>query len=164
MRSRTDLWVALLDTGFHARSDSIRYTSTALITTLIRETDEVKYVNSYMHIAVGRERQSSCEMFDAAYRCAQKIAESDPAQRLANVSDEEIDMELPDYKALIDALESEIHRVAISGEFDAEVRLARQSSGKDGDLPFEALVGFMFLRRYAIMGPKTPESQQWCVD
>lgn len=164
MRSRTDLWVALLETGFHARSDSIPHTRIALITTLLRETDEVKYVNSYMHISFGRQEQSLCEMFDAAYRCAQRIAESDPAQRLANVSDEEIDMELPDYKALIDALKSEIHRVAVSGDFDVGVRLARQRSGKDDDVLFEEVVSFMFLRRYAIIGPKTPEIQQWCVD
>ena len=164
MRTRTDLWVTLLETGFLARSDSIQQASTALITTLVREADEVKYVNSYMHIHVWRYGKSSRQMIDAAYGCAQKLAESEPAQRLAKVGDEEINMELPDYKALIDALKSEVHRTAVSGEFDVGRKLARQSSGKDDDVLFEEMVRLIFVARYAIMGPKTPESQQWCVD
>ena len=164
MRNRTNLWVTLFETGFQARSDGVQQTTTALLTTLIRETDEVKYVNSYMHIHIWPYRKDSSEMFEAAYRCAEKLARSDPAQRLAQVRDEDIDMERLDYKALIDALESDIQRLFASGDFDKGLRLARQSSGKDNDVFFEAIVRVLFLGRYAIRGPKTKDSQRWCVD
>ncbi len=161
-RSHTDLWVTLLETDFQARLDSIQQTSTALLTRLIQESHDVKYVHSYMHINVWRYRKAQSDMFEAAYQCAQKLAESAPAQRLAGVRKEEINMDSPEYTALIDALQSEIDHLAASGENDIARTTARQSSGKDNHL--EAIVWLMFVGRYAIMGPRTPDTQQWCVD
>ena len=164
MRSRKNLWVTLLETDFLARSDSIQQTSTALLTKLIQEIEGVKYVHSYMHIHVWRYRKSYCEMFEAAYRCAQKLAESAPARKLANLSMNEILMGSPEHSALIETLESEILSIAASGEYDLALATARQQSGKGDDVFFGALVRVIFIGRYAIMGPKTPHDQQWCVD
>ena len=164
MRSYTNLWVTLLETDFLARSDSIQQTSTALVTKLIQESEGVKYVHSYMHIHVWRFRESYSEMFEAAYRCAQKLAESVPVRKLANLSMDEITMGSPEHGALVDALESEIQGLAVSGEYDLAMATARRQSGKDNDEFFGAVVRVIFIGRYAVMGPKTPNDQQWCVD
>ena len=164
MRSHTNLWVTHLETDFQARTDGDQQTSTALLTRLIEESSEVKYVQSYMHIHVALIRKTSCEMFEAAYRCAQKLAKSGPAQRLANMSKDGLDMESTEYKAAFDALEPEIYRTAASGNNEVAMTTARQISGKDNDILFGATVAMLFKGDYAIMGPKTPDNQQWCVD
>ena len=162
MRSHTNLWVTLFETDFLARTDNTQQTSIALLTKLIQESEGVKYVHSYMHILVWRYPASYCEVFESAYRCARKLAESAPARKLADLSTNEIIMGSPEHSALIDALESEIFRIAASGEYDLAKATARQLSGNDGVF-FRAIVR-VFLGRYAIMGPKTPGDQQWCVD
>lgn len=168
MRSHTNLWVTHLETDFQARSDGLQHpfqqTRTALLTKFIQESHEVKYVQSYMHIQMGLSRKSSCEMFEAAYRCAQKLAESAPAQNLADMSKDGINLESPEYKAVFDALQSEIYRIAASGENDLAMTIARQISGKDDGVLFGAIMRMMFIGHYAIMGAKTPDNQQWCVD
>ena len=80
MQSHSDLWVTYPETIFQARSDGAQQMCTALLTRLIRESSEVKYVRSYMHINVLRSRKAVCEMFEAAYQCAQKLIESAPAR------------------------------------------------------------------------------------
>ena len=164
LRSITNLWITLLESDHQARADSFQQTSIALLTRLIHESHEVKYVHSYMHIHVFRYRKHVCEMLEAAYRCAQILAESAPVQQLANMSKEEINMESPEYKAAFDALEPEIHRITTGGENEIALTTARQRSGNDNDMLFGFYVRMIFLGRYAIMGPRTPESQQWCVD
>ena len=162
MRSHTNLWVTLLETDFLARTDSIQQTSTALLTKLIQESEGVKYVHSYMHIHTWRYPESYCEVFEAAHRCAQKLAESAPARKLADLSTNEIVMGSLEHSALIDALESELLNITASGEYDLAMATARQQSGNNARF-FEAIVR-IFVGRYAIMGPKTPNDQQWCVD
>ena len=164
MRSRTNLWVTHLETDFQARSDEVEQTSTALLTRLFQEADEVKYVQSYMHIHVGKLQKASCEMFEAAYRCAQKLAETAPADRLANMSNNKTNIESPEHKAVFDALQPEIYRIAASGENDLALNTARKASGRDDDLLFATFVRMIFIGHHAIMGPRTPENQQWCVD
>ena len=164
MRSSTNLWVTFLETRVQARTDGGQHTSTALLTRLIEETSGVKYVQSYMHIHVGPARQSINQMFEAAYGCAQKLAESAPAQQLANMSEDGIDMQSPEYKAAFEALEPEIFRVAANGENDRAMATARQLSGKDNDTYFGATVASIFIGNYAIMGAKIRNDQQWCID
>ena len=164
MRSHTDFWVTYLETGFQAQSDGAQRTSTALLTRFIRESSEVKYVRSYMHIHVLRSRTASCEMFEAAYQCAQKLIESAPARQLADMSKDGIDMESPEYEAAFDALQPEILRITEREENELARTTARQSSGKDDDVLFGAFVRLMFLGYYAVMGPRTPDKQQWCFD
>ncbi|CAF9939192.1 hypothetical protein IMSHALPRED_001243 [Imshaugia aleurites] len=164
MRSHTNLWVTHLETDFQARKDGDEQTSTALLTRLVQECEEVKYVQSYMHIHAALMRQTSREMFEAAYRCAQKLAESAPAQQLANMSKNGTNMESPEYKAVFDALKPEIFRIAASGNNEIAMTTARQSSGKDHDVLFGAIIGMLFIGDYAIIGPRTPDNQQWCVD
>ena len=166
--SFTDLWITLQDIEYQMRADTFLETRTALLTRLKHETHDVKYVHSYMHMNVSQYRTDVCEMLEATYRCAQKLAESAPAQRLANMSENEIDMESPDYKALFDTLEAEILRISASGEYDRGLVLARERSRRigagNGDELFGFYVRLMFTGQYAIVGPRTPDSQQWCVD
>ena len=164
LRSHENIWVTLLETDFQGRSDNFQQTNIALLTRLAQESNDVKYVHSYMHIHVFQFRKNYCELFEAAYRCAQKLAESGPAQQLADMSKEGIDMESPEYKAVFDALKPEIHRITASGDNDRAMATTRQASGNDDDVLFGGIVRLLFIGRYAIMGPRTPDSQQWCVD
>ena len=166
-RSPTDLWITLQDIEYQMPADTFLETRTALLTRLKHETDEVKYVDSYMHLNVLRYRTDFCEMLEAACRCAQKLAESAPAQRLALMNEDEIDMESLDYKAVFDALEAEILNISTSGEYDvglANARISRMIGSENGDDLFGVYVRLMFTGRYAVMGPWTPDGQQWCVD
>ena len=166
--SLTDLWITLQDIEYQMRAGPFQETRTALLTRLIHESDEVKYVHSYMHMNVLQYRTDLCEMLEAAYRCAQKLAESAPAQRLASMNEDEIDMESSDYKAVFDTLEAEIPSILASGEFDSGLAIARERSriigAGNGDALLGVYVRLMFTGRYAVMGPRTPDSQQWCVD
>ena len=167
LRSPTKLWVTYLEIDSQARADSFAQTTIALLTTLTHESDEIKYVHSNMHIHVFRYRESRCEMLEAAYRCAQKLAESTPAQRLADMSEDDINAGSPEYKAAFDSLESEIRRLAASGEYDRALAIARERSSQDDDMLFEVFMWFVRLMvqgQYAILGPRTPDRQQWCVD
>ena len=167
-RSFTDLWITLQNIEYQMRADIFEETRTALLTRLIHESDEVKYVHSYMHMNVLRYRTDVCEMVEAAYRCAQKLAESAPAQRLASMNEDEIDMESSDYKAVFDTLEAEIPSILASGEYDSGLAVARERSrilgAGNGDALLGVYVRLMFTGRYAVMGPRTPDSQRWCVD
>ena len=102
LRSHENIWVTLHENDFQGRSGNFQLTNIALLTNLAQESNDVKYVHSYVHIYVFQFRKNFCELFEAAYRCAQKLAESGPAQRLADMSKEGIDMESPEYKAVFD--------------------------------------------------------------
>ena len=80
------------------------------------------------------------------------------------MSKDGIDMESPEYQAAFDALQPEILRITEIEENDLARTTARQFSGGDDDVLFGALVRSMFLGYYVIMGPRTPDNQQWCVD
>lgn len=164
MRSHTSCWITHLETDFQTRSDSAQQTSTALLTRLTQESHKVKYVQSYMHIHVAQLQKAACEMYEAAYQCALKLAESAPARQLASMSNDGIDRVSSEYKSVSDTLLPEIYRIAASGGNDLAKTTARHVSGKDEDVSFAAVVGSMFLGHYAMMGPRTPETQQWCVD
>lgn len=62
--------------AFKAGQINFQQTNIALLTKLAQESNDVKYVHSYMHIYVFQFRTNFCELFEAAYRCAQKLAES----------------------------------------------------------------------------------------
>ena len=167
-RSPTDLWITLQNIEYQMRADAFQETRTALLTRMIRESDDVKYVHSYMHMNVLRYRTDVCEMLEAAYRCARKLAESAPARQLANMSEDEINMESSDYKAVFDTLEAEIPTLSAGGEYDRGLAIARERSQRNGtgddDALFGVYVRLMFMGRYAVMGPRTPDGQRWCVD
>ena len=160
MRSYTNLWVL----GLQNRADDFPVTSTALVTRLSRETEDVKYVRSYMHIQVAELLRASSEMFEAAYRCAQKLTESAPAKHLATMEKNGVHMESPEYKTAFDTLKPEIYRIAASSENGVAMATARETSGKNHDILFGATVGMIFSGYHGIMGPRTPDDQQWCVD
>ena len=164
MRKHTDLWVMHLDTNSLVWTDVSKQTNTALLTRMVQESDRVKYVHSYMHIRVSLLRDAESEMFEAAYRCAQKLAESAPAQQLANMSSDGVDMESPEYQKVFDALEPEIYRLAASGENELAMTAARGIIDKDHNVLFGACVAMIFIGDYGILGPRTPEDQRWCVD
>ena len=164
----TDLWITLQDIEYQMPAGPFQENRTALLTRLIHESDGVKYVHSYMHMNFLRYRKDACEMLEAAYRCAQKLAKSAPAQRLASMSEDEIDMESTDYRAVFDSLEAEILNLSASGEYDRGIAVARERSHRAGSGNGEALFGvyvrMIFTGQYAVMGPRTPDGQQWCVD
>lgn len=164
MRSHTNLWAVHNEVKSNPWSDVYKHTNAALLTRLVQESHNVKYVQSYMHIRIGHLHDAQCEMFEAAYRCAQKLAESAPAQQLANMSKENIDMESPEYKAVFDTLQPEIYRLAASGGNELAMTAARETSDKDNDILFGAIVALIFIGNYGIMGPRTPNDRQWCVD
>lgn len=164
LRCHTNLWITLLEADVQAQADSYQQTNAALLTKLVHESNEVKYVHSYMHIHVFQCRNHFSEMLEAAYRCAQELTESAPAQRLENLSEHKMNMESPEHKTVFDSLGPEILRIAANGENELALTTARQHSGRNDDALFGMFVRMMFIGRYAIMGPRTPDSQQWCVD
>lgn len=164
MRRHTSLWAIHHNLKSIPWTDAYKQTYAALLTRLVQESDKVKYVQSYMHIRVGLLRDPQSEMFKAAYRCAQKLGESAPAQHLANMSGDEVDMESPEYKAVFDALTPEIYRLAASGENELAVAAARENTDKDHNVLFGAIVAMIYIGNYGIMGPRMPNDQQWCVD
>lgn len=165
MRGDNEFWIVRLGTDFQARSDGREQTSPALLSKLAQDKDGVKYVNSYMHIYVGLVLQRATrEMFEAAYQCSKKVAKSEPARHLANLPDDEVDMESPAYRAIFDALEPEICQIAASHGSENALAIARQTSGKDHSKLFRAIMGMIFIGHYVIMGPRTPATQQWCVN
>lgn len=167
MRNYTNLWVTHRENAFQNESESLYGTCLALLTRQIEESHGVKYVRSYMHIAVLRYQNTVCEMLEAAYRCARQLAESAPAENLAIVSQGGIiDVESPEYKAAFEAFRLEIDRIIANEENRLARMTARQRSvsGQDNDNLFAFYILVLFLGEYAIMGPRVPDSQQWCVD
>ena len=164
LRSSTNLWIISLKTDYQARADSYEQTITALLTKRENEIGEVKYVHSYMHIHIFRYRENVSEMLEAAYRCAQELAESAPAQRLASMSEHELTMESNVSEVAIEALEPEIRVLTASGRYERALVIARERWPTNDDALFGVFVRLIFMGRYAIMGPSTPDSQQWCVD
>lgn len=164
LRCHTNLWITLLEANVQAQADSYQQANPALLTKLVHESNEVKYVHSYMHIHVFQYRNHFSEMLEAAYRCAQELAESAPAQRLANLSKNKTNLESPEHKMVFDSLGPEIHRIAASGGNELALTSARQHSGRNDDALFQVFVRMMFIGRYANIGPRTSDSQQWCVD
>lgn len=164
-RSHKNLWAMHHNFPFQEWADHAnKQTNIALLTELVQESEGVKYVQSYMHIQVGLLRDPQSKMFEAAYRCAQKLAQSAPAQQLAEMSEDGIVMESPEYRAVIDALHPEIHRLAASEENELAMTAAREITDKDHNALFEAMVAMSFIGNYGIMGARTPEDQRWCVD
>lgn len=165
MPNYINLWVTHLETDFQARSPyGFKRWSTALLTRLVQESYEGKYVQSYMHIQTALLRKASCKMFEAACQDAQKLAESAPTQKLTNLGKDGINLESPEYKAVFDTLEPEIYRIAAHRNSDLAMTTVRQLSGEDHDQLFGAIVGMIFIGHYAIMGPRTLDNQQWYVD
>ena len=168
-RSFTDLWITHQDIEYQMRAGDFQENRLALLTRLIHESDEVKYVHSYMHMNVLRWWTDDCEMLEAAYRCAQKLAESAPAQRLAKMSEDEVNMESSDYRAVFATLEPEINSISASGEYHRGMAIARERSLRttgtgNGVALFGYYVVLMFMGRYAVIGPRTPDKQLWCID
>ena len=164
LRCSTDLWMTTLKTDYQSRADSFEQTDTALLTKLGNESDDVKYVRSYMHVHVFRYRANVHEMLEAAYQCAQELGESAPAQNVASISGGEPRTGSTTPESVIEVLESEIRSITASGRYDRALAIARERWPTDDDALFGVFVRLMFMGRYAIMGPRTPESQQWCVD
>lgn len=164
VRSRHDLRIIHLETDFQSRSDGVQQTSLSLLVKHVEEEDGIKYVESYMHLHVRRIEASSQDMFEAAYRCAQQLAASEPACQLELLGDEAVDMADAQYKARFDALQPEIMRIATIEGNEAALVAARQTSGKDNSVLFGAIIAMIFIGHYAIAGKMTREMQRWCVD
>ena len=61
-------------------------------------------------------------------------------------------------------LEPAIHKLAMSEGNEAAVAAARQISGKEHSLLFEAKIALLFIGHYALMGTGLKDVQCWCVD
>ncbi|KAI4250529.1 MAG: hypothetical protein L6R40_000129 [Gallowayella cf. fulva] len=152
MRSHTNLWVTHFENGFQNQTDSLPGTRIALLTRLTEESNDVKYVRSYMHIGIVRQLKAHCGMLEAAYRCAQQLTESSPAENLMNVSQGKIHTESPEYEAALDALLPEVNRIIASEENELARDYTRQRSGKDTDDLSAYFVLLFFLRRICYHG------------
>ncbi|MCJ1386980.1 hypothetical protein MMC17_010109, partial [Xylographa soralifera] len=130
----------------------------------LHEEEGVIYVQSYMLVHFQRLRITSLEMFETAYQCVKQLANSDPARQLAALQDDEVNIELPEYKFLFDALGTEIHRLALMDENKTALAAARQVSRNDSTVLFEAVIRMLFAGHFAYIGTRTSDSQRWCVD
>ena len=136
----------------------------SLAVKVLNKEEGVVYVRSYMLVHISLLSVPLQEMVEKAYRCANELADSVPARRLAALQADEVNMELPEYKTLFDELRPKIHRMAMSHENKTALAAARQVSKTDDPLLFEAVVATLFVGSYAYMEARTSDTQRWCVD
>lgn len=164
VRGNDDLRIVHLETDFQARSDGAQQTSISLLVKFIEENDGVKYVQSYMHLHVALLEVSRQGMFEAAHRCAKQLAETEPARKLAAISDGAVDMENLEYKTIFDELQPEILRIALMKENEPALAAVGLVSGANPSMLFGAFIGMIFIGHYGITGEVSQETQRWCVD
>ena len=161
LRGNHKLWITYLNTDFQARSDGAQQTSTALLVKQVQEDDKVLYVRSKAHLHVGLLQKATRDMLEAAYSCAHKLSESHATREL---SVQESDSASTSYMSAFDAVTREIHRLALEDVNEQPRKTARQTSGKQSEELFEALIAMFFVGQYARIGEQLPGSQEWCVD
>ena len=159
-----DLYIVRLETDFQARPDGAEQTSMSLLVKLVEEKDNIKYVQSYMHLQVSLLQAGGQCMFEAAYRCAQQVSASDVVRQLAELSSSDADVNNPGYRALLETLQSEILQCAGLEENEAALVVAKGISGTDGTVLFGAIIAMLFVGHYANTGAMSSEMQRWCVD
>ena len=164
VRLPQDLYIIHLETEFQARSDGAEETSTSLLVKLIKEKDNIKYVQSYMHLHVSLLQAGGQCMFETAYRCAQQVSASDVIRQLAELSSSNADANDAGYRTLLETLQSEILQRAVLGEIKAALAAAKGRSGTDGTVLFGAVIAMPFIGHYANTGAMSSEMQRWCVD
>ena len=164
VRQPQDLYVIRLETDFQNRPDGAEQTSMSLLVKLVEEKDNIKYVQSYMHLHVNLLQAGGQCMFEAAYRCAQQVLASDVVRQLAELSSSNVDANDPGYRALLETLQSEILQRAVLEDNKAALAVARGRSGTDGTVLFGAITAMLFVGHYANTGAMSSEMQRWCVD
>ena len=162
VRHPQDLYIIRLETDFQNRPDGAEQTSMSLLVKLVEEKDNIKYVQSYMHLYVSLLPAGGQCMFEAAYRCAQQVSASDVVRQLAESSSSNADD--PGYRTLLETLQSEILQCAVLEENEAALAVAKGRSGTDGTVLFGAIVAMLFVGHYANAGVMSNEMQRWCVD
>ena len=165
IRSNTQLSIVYLKTNFKTATSfsPLGQAYPGLVVKLIEVQDKIPYVNSYMPLHIGVQERATQGLFEAAYHAADVLLRSEIAQRLIQFSDDGVDMENTAYKAAFDLLQPEILRLAELPEQTTALAVARQSSGKDPNVLFGALVAMIFIGHYAI-AERTSDLQRWCID
>ncbi|MCJ1396719.1 hypothetical protein MMC18_009611 [Xylographa bjoerkii] len=164
LKSDNDIRFLYLEPEFQSRVDSDQQAINSLGVKFLYEEEGVIYVQSCMLVHFQRLQITLLEMFETAYQCAELLADSDPARQLAALQEDEVNIELPAYKILFDALGLEIHRIAIMDDNKTALAAARQVSGHDSTVLFEGVIKMLFAGHYAKIGTRTRDSQRWCVD
>ena len=164
VRHPQGLYIIHLETDFQNRADSAEQTTTSLLVKLTEEKDNIKYVQSYMHLQVGLLQPGGQCMLKAAYRCAQQVSASDVVRKLAELDSSNADANDPGYRTLLETLQSEILQCAALKENEAALAVAKGRSGTDGTVLFGAIIAMLFVGHYANTGPMSKEMQRWCVD
>ena len=164
IRLPQDLYIIRLETDFQARLDGAEQTCASLLVKFIEEKDNIKYVQSYMHLQVSLLQAGGQCMFETAYRCAQQVAASDVVRQLAELSSSNADADNADCRTLLEILQSEIFQRAVLEENEAALAVARGRSGTDGTVLFGAVIAMLFIGHYADTGVISSEMQRWCVD
>ena len=162
--SNEDFKILDLDTGFQARADGIQQTRTSLLVKQVHQEMDVNYVQSFIHVHVALLQRTTSDMFETAYQCAQQLGESSPAQRMANLQEGEINMDLPSYKTLFGDLENEVRRIARLDANAHGLAAAQRLGGRDDAVLLESITRLLFAGHFAHMGRRTGASQKWCVD
>lgn len=158
-----ELRIVHLESDFQPRADGIYRTSTSLLVKVLQEENDVTYVQPYMHVNVTPLQGSVLDMFEAAYHSAKQLMNSVTARALADLGDGDVDLDLPAYKTLFDGLEPEIRHIARMEENEAALAAARQMTGKDDVVLFEAIIKLLFIGHFAYMGTRNSVTQRWCV-
>ncbi|KAK4691803.1 hypothetical protein P7C71_g5278, partial [Lecanoromycetidae sp. Uapishka_2] len=162
IRSKDDLRILHLQTDFQVRTGHLQ--STSLLVKLVEAEDGINFVKSYMHLSVGPVQSNSKVMFEAAYRCAKQLADTEPARKLAALNDEAVDMGHPEYKTLFDSLEPEILRITMLEVNKLGLAAASQSAGNNPSMLLGAITALIYIGHYAITETVHQSAQRWCVD
>ena len=165
VRGTLDLSIIYLETKFTPNWNMAPLLDSrpALMVTPIDEENGVIYVNSYIHLHIGRMEDGNQGLYEAAYESAKLLSQTDMAKRLADFEEDAVKMENAAYKAVFELLEPEMHRIARLPENKVALAVSKQLLGTDSSMLLAGLIGMCFSGHYAIV-QRTDELQKWCVD
>lgn len=171
VREEGNLWVIHEESAFDIpeRIAEAPHVTIGLLVQLISDEEGIKYVQSKLHVAIGLARKSLQTLLEGAYQSAKHISRDLPAKQFAAKSNgeqsqnEADDVNPPQYISNREALEQEIHRVAIQNA-DQDVTAAAAIWVENAIAAFQELIAMMVLGRYSYLGPRTADEQKWCFD
>lgn len=118
-----------------------------------------KYVRSLRHVSLGRWPRPECNLHEAAHRCASQLAASDLGRNyIYSTSDSEsIDI------ACAHLFTTEVNRLVMQLD-DSVIESARSYPEQDVRATLKTEAAFLFSMGSISIGPRSADSQQWCVD
>ena len=157
LQSNVDVWVAHAEPGSQILANG--QASTAIMVSLVEDSDDVMYVRSEMHLNVLPVTHSLQRLMATAYQCAREMIDDPVIVQLRSLSYENVEMADPACKAFYDAIGPKIRRMVDQASETPSWDSSQHSPGL-----FEYMIKLILSGQYAVMGTRLPGTAQWCVD